>query len=62
MLFPGRFLVENTGKPYDGYHTMGTRKMPARPDLPVMPGGMAVYGRVMQEAIAERIQKVMGLS
>lgn len=59
LVGPGRFRVENTRKPHDGYHTSGTRKMPARPDLPVMPGGDVPYAAVMYEAIGERIAKVL---
>lgn len=33
--------------------------MPARPDLPVMPGGDVPYAAVMYEAIGEHIAKVL---
>lgn len=33
--------------------------MPARPDLPVMPGGDVPYRAVLFEAIGERITKVL---
>ena len=59
---PGRFIVENLRKPHDGFHTSGTRKMPARPDLPVMPGGERPYLQVMSEAIGERIAGVLRVS
>ena len=62
VISAGRFLVENTRKPHDGYHTSGTRKMPARPDLPVMPGGERPYLQIMAEAIGERIEKVLHVS
>lgn len=62
VISAGRFLVENTRKPHDGFHTSGTRKMPARPDLPVMPGGERPYLQVMGEAIGERIAGVLRVS
>lgn len=61
VISAGRFLVENTRKPHDGFHTSGTRKMPARPDLPVMAGGERPYLQVMSEAIGERSAKVIGV-
>lgn len=36
--------------------------MPARPDLPVMPGGERPYLQIMAEAIGERIEKVLHVS
>lgn len=51
----GRWRVFNDRKPHDVFHTTGTRNMPARPDLPVMPGGMLAYQRVIHEALAEHI-------
>ena len=53
--FARRFIVENLRKALRRFHTSGTRKMPARPDLPVMPGGERPYLQVMGEAIGERI-------
>lgn len=47
----GQWEVRDDLKPYDGYHTTGTYKMPARPDLPVMPGGMLVYGEAVGRAV-----------
>jgi len=58
VLSAGRFTVENSKKPYDGYHYTGTLKMPARPDLPIR-GGERPYQQVMGEAIGERIAKVV---
>ena len=52
----GRWRVSNPRKPHDGYHTAGTWKMKARPDLPVMPGGMLVYGSAVGEALGEWIR------
>lgn len=54
ILGPGHFQVRSS-KDYDEYHTTGTRKMPARPDLPVMPGGMLVYGAAIHKALLRRI-------
>lgn len=56
LLGRGRWRVMNPQKPHDGYHTSGTKKMKARPDLPVMSGGMLIYGGAVGEALGEWIR------
>lgn len=56
LLGRGRWRVTNPRKPHDIFHTLSTKKMPARPDLPVMPGGMLAYGSVIGEALGEWIR------
>lgn len=56
ILGRGRWEVRDDRKPHDGFHTTGTRNMEARPDLPVMPGGMLVYGEAVGRAVLRWIQ------
>lgn len=56
LLAAGRWRVFDKEKPYDIFHTMGTRRMPQRADLPVNPGGMLVYGGAVHEAIGDWIR------
>ena len=51
LLSRGRWRVTNSRKPHDLYHALGTQKMAARPDLPVMQGGMLAYGGAVHEAL-----------
>lgn len=56
ILGRGRWEVRDDRKPYDGFHTTGTSRMPARPDMPVMPGGMLVYGAAVGRAVLRWVQ------
>lgn len=47
-----------TEKEYDEYHTTGTQRMPARPDMPVQPGGMLLYGDAIGKAIERKMRDV----
>ena len=56
LLSRGRWRVTDARKPHDIFHTTGTRKMERRADLPVMPGGMLVYGQAVSEALGDWIR------
>ena len=56
LLGRGRWRVTDRRKPHDIHHTLGTDKMEARADLPVMQGGMLVYGGAVHEALGQWIR------